>query len=55
MLYIVFKNKHIYDKFHTKEEAIDYLMDLWFDGIEGAKIKKITVDEYKKMCYDNIK
>lgn len=54
VIWIVYKKEHIYGEYHTKEKAVDYMMDLWFDGVEGVKIKKITIDEYKKMCYNNI-
>ena len=54
-VWIVVKKDWIYGRFNTKEKATNYLIDLWFDGIEGVKVKEVPIDEYNKMCYNLIK
>ena len=54
-LWVVYKRDRMIGCFHSKEKATNYMMDLWFDGVENVRIKKVSLDEYKKMCYNQIK
>ena len=46
-MWIVYKKDYIKGSFKTKEKAVDYLLDLWFDGYEGYKIKQVSKEELK--------
>jgi hypothetical protein len=56
-LWIVYEKDKIVGCFHSKKRATDFMMDLWFgfDGMGNVKIKEISLDEYRKMCYNQIK
>jgi hypothetical protein len=54
-LWVVYKRDRMIGCFHSKENATNYMMDLWFDGVENVRIKKVSLDEYRKMCYNQIK
>lgn len=45
-LYCVFQAEEIIGRFRTKEKAIDYAIDCWFDGRENIKVKTLTETEY---------
>jgi len=46
-LYCVLYKENIIGRFRTKEKAIDFLCDCWFDGwSDGYKIKTFTEEEY---------
>lgn len=49
MMWIVYKGDYIKDSFHSKEKAIKYMIDLWFDGYEGWKVKQVSKKELKDM------
>jgi len=39
------QKERILEIFQTKDEAIDYMIDLWFDGEENLKVTKILLNE----------
>lgn len=45
-LYCVFRTEEIIGRFRTKEKAMNYAMDCWFDGYENIKVKTLTETEY---------
>lgn len=49
MMWIVYKGDYIKGSFHSKEKAIKYMIDLWFDGYEGWKVKQVSKKELKDM------
>lgn len=46
MYLIVTKEGHILKHYKNKEKAIKYMIDCWFDGMDGVKI--MTKKEYIK-------
>lgn len=55
-LYCVFQdNKYIIGRFHNKKDAIDCMIDYWFDGMENLKIKTMTGKEYTKYMEEWLK
>ena len=46
MYLVVTKNGHILKRYKNKEKAIDYMINCWFDGMDGVKI--VTEKEYIK-------
>ena len=46
MYLVITKNGHILKRYKNKEKAIDYMINCWFDGMDGVKI--ITEKEYIK-------
>lgn len=63
MLYCVFQGKEIIGRFKSKDRAINYLLDCWFDGIEKVTMRPMTKEKYQeymkkmldnesKMCYN---
>ena len=56
MLYLVVtKSGKIRGRFKSKDKAVDYLMDCWFDGINSVKLKTVTEEEYEAMAKKEIK
>ena len=49
MMWVVYKGDYIKGSFHSKEKAIKYMIDLWFDGYEGWKVKQVSKKELKDM------
>lgn len=47
-MFIVYKKEKIFGHFIRKNDAINYMMDLFFDGLDGVKIKEVTLDELEK-------
>ena len=46
-LHCVFdKSGSIIGRFTTKEKALDYLIDDWFDGYEDEYVKSLSKEEY---------
>lgn len=55
-LYCVFQgDKYIVGRFHNKKDAIDHMIDCWFDGMENLKIKTMTNEEYTKYIEEWLK
>ena len=55
-LYCVFQDdKYIVGRFHKKKDAIDCMIDCWFDGMENLKIKTMTGEEYIKYMEEWLK
>lgn len=48
MLYYVFSGKEIIGRFKSRDKAVSYLLDCWFDGMEKVKIHPMTEEEYQK-------
>lgn len=48
MLYCVFRDKEIIGRFKSKDKAISYLLDCWFDGVEKVTMHPMTKEEYQK-------
>lgn len=44
-MFIVYKKEKIFGHFIRKKDAINYMLDLFFDGVDGLKIKEVTLDE----------
>ena len=48
-LYCVFQNdEYIVGRFLKKKDAINYMIDCWFDGMENLKVETMTGEEYIK-------
>ena len=55
-LYCVFQDdKYIIGRFHKKKDAISYMIDCWFDGMENLKVKAMTGEEYIKYMEEWLK
>ena len=40
MLYCVFSGKEIIGRFKSRDKAVNYLLDCWFDGMEKVKMHR---------------
>ena len=55
-LYCVFQgDKYIVGRFHKKKDAINYMIDCWFDGMENLKVKTMTGEEYTEYMEEWLK
>ena len=54
-LFCVFQKDYLIGRFRSKKEAINYLIDCWFDGMENVYIRVMTPEEYEKWVQEEKK